>query len=95
MKLLTTVPNQSSMMGSDLSAQSPTQEPLPPLAAYLHKAIEDSQGQDSHREERRCGHDDQENGEGVVDRTQQHKDGGGQNLVDDVDVLGEAIEDAA
>lgn len=66
-----------------------------PLRAHLHQEVEDSQRQDDHSEEWRAGHDDHEGGDGVVEGIQQHEDGGSQNLIDDVDVLGEAVEDAA
>lgn len=65
------------------------------LRAHLDKEVEDSQRQDDHGKERRAGHDDHKGGDGVVKGIQQHEDGGSQDLVNDVDVLGEAVEDAA
>ena len=67
----------------------------PSLAANLHREVQDSQRQGDHGEERRAGYDDHEGGDGVVEGIQRHEDGGGQNLIDDVDVLREPVEDLA
>ena len=61
---------------------------------YLHKDVHERQGGDDHGENGRAGNNNNHGGDGGEQGPQEHEHGGGQRLVDHVDVLGEAVDDA-
>lgn len=62
---------------------------------YLDKKVYESQRHYDDGKDGRAGNDNDHGGERNEDGAQQHEHGGGQRLVYDVDVLGEAVDDAS
>lgn len=62
---------------------------------YLDKDVYESQGCYDNSKDGSGGNDNYHGGERNEEGAQEHEHGGGQSLVYDVDVLGEAVEDAS
>lgn len=61
---------------------------------YLHKEVHYSQGANDHSKDGGAGNDNNHGWEGGKKGAQEHEDSGGQDLINHVNIFGEAVDDA-